>query len=1156
MKKFSKIMVFILMVAITIASFAISPVLGVVMAAGSGLVGASISLTKMPTKGEVNTPVYLPAGTSDNGAAVTLTVKDPRGAVVEATLVSGGEHNGEYAFTPTMPGDYKVQYTAAEVTGYKATKSQVYTVRVAASKATLSFDGNTPFILPKSIGAETAVILPYPNISETGKKEDEVKGNYSSVDVVVKDANHDVVSEKTVTIDGAQYYVLTANKDAQDKTIYGAYSVAYSYVNSKGVRVTKSYTVNVNENYTVENQNVTFTWEGSLPETASLGEEVKLPKPVTVDKNSNNSSVLTYTTVSVDYYEGGEVKSSYDVDEQDYTFVPMHEAKNNNYYKINYKIYTIEKLDLYAYFNGEPTKTLQEYIASVKPTLERTYDLKDVTDNKAPKTVIAVNAYDVTTGTDGVKSVDAEAIDKTDMGYVIPSRARVGVEIELPAIYAEDSYDQYGSLTLTRGITYKASATSTSDTTVNIETATNTEIKDGDDNALITFEKKEANEVSKVTFHQAGTYKIVYQARDASGNVNRETVFKIVVPTEANYADSVAPHITFTGLPNSVVNGESISFAKPTVVDYEKDHDANPTSISTVDSNVKTDVYYYFGEYVEGKLPTDSGSVIIEKDENDTETYKFDVNATNQTKLTIVVRAEDDGKYTKNGLGTDGADINNVSYAYKTINIYGLEDDAVAPKISSASALETLANNLNNNGVDGNYGQGKEITIFDNTSIKYSDLNNASVNKTGNLVSNLVVYDANGNEVEVTGFTYEYDGEYITLKGGKIVTTVAGEYNVVITTSDVAGNTLINSVNFIVKDTKAPAIQVKGLKTTMELGTTYTLPTPIVVDDGKVIDNASKMTVKFLSAPGNTGFQHESLLFAPTKAGTYSFVYVASDGTNSIESDVYTITVKDTVKPVIVLNEDEYEVPLTAKVGEEVTLPSFSATDANGIKSLTLTVTDAEGDTVDHVDGKEFTFVFEKDGKYNVVYKAVDLAGNTVDETYTIAVGDVNPPKIELSAENKFINKTFKVGETLSLVVNSESIKVTDADKTYNVEAELDKTDGLVSIVVKKPNNDEVKLTSTNNYSYKFTEAGTYTIIYTAVDEAGNGKDTPITYTIEVKGNANSATITEQTLGTVFIVGSIVLLAGVVIYFVKTKDKADAKDKAKELAKKRKNDEE
>ncbi|MGN1212822.1 MAG: hypothetical protein ACI4TZ_02150 [Christensenellales bacterium] len=1157
MKKFSKIMVFILMLAVSIASFAISPALGIVMASGTGLVGASIALTKMPTKGEVNKPVYLPKGTSNNSADVTIKVTDPRGKAVELgsenlVLEADGEHAGQYKLIPTMVGNYKVQYTASAVTGYKATTSQQYIIKVTSSKATLSFDENTPFMLPTTIGENTSVVLPYPNISETGKEEDEVKGNYDTVKVVVKDANHDVVAEKTVTIDGKKYYVLTANKDAEENTIYGTYSVAYSYVNASGIRVTKSYSVNVSPNYTVDNQNITFTWEGSLPESATLGNEVKLPKPVTVDKNSNNASVLTYTKVEVNYLENGEVKNTYDVDEQDFTFKPMDEAKNNNYYQIKYKIYTLEKLDLYKYFNENTTATFADYIKDLQPTLERTYDLKNVTDNVNP-TPVAVNAYEVSTSAAGVKSV-ADDIDTTDISYMIPSKARIGVEIELPAIYATDNFDEYGSLTLTRGIIYKATSTSTSDTTTYVETASNTDIKDGDGNDLLTFVKAEANEMSKVTFHQAGTYKIIYQARDASGNVNRDVVYKIVVPTDANYADTVAPYITLTGLPNSVVNGETLSFAMPTVVDYEKDHDANPTSTSTVDSNVKTDVYYYFGDYVAGKEPSNADCFKIEKNADDSTLYSFDVNATDQSKLTIVVRAEDDAKYTKNGLGVDGADINNVSYAHKTINIYGLNDDDKAPELYDANSLETLATKLNDNGESENYGQGEEIIIFDDsTEVKFSDKNTSGVNKTGNLVSNLVVYDANGNEIEVTGFTYEYDGSYITLKGGKIVTSVAGEYSVVITTTDVAGNSLINSVNFVVRDTKAPSIQVKGLKTTMELGTTYTLPTPIVVDDGKVIENKASMTVKFIEAPGNTGFQHESLSFTPSKAGTYSFVYVASDGVNKIESDVYTITVKDTVDPVIVLDENDAQVPLTAKVGVEVELPSFTAEDANGIKSLTLKVTNPDGDVVDPVEGKEFTFKFEKDGKYNVVYTAVDLAGNTAELEYTISVGDVVAPKFVIGDANKIINKTFKVGEKFSLVL--DDVTVTDGDKEYDVEDELDKTDGKVSITVISPDGKTTKLQSTNNYSYTFESAGTYTLKYSATDEAGNTTE-PISYTFEVKGNANSSSITEQTWGVVLIVVSIALLAGVVIYFVKTKDKTDAKEKAKELAKKNKKDDE
>ena len=54
----------------------------------------------------------------------------------------------------------------------------------------------------------------------------------------------------------------------------------------------------------VENQKITFTWDGSLPESAVLGNELTLPKPVTVDENRGGASVQTYTAVEVKYHNG------------------------------------------------------------------------------------------------------------------------------------------------------------------------------------------------------------------------------------------------------------------------------------------------------------------------------------------------------------------------------------------------------------------------------------------------------------------------------------------------------------------------------------------------------------------------------------------------------------------------------------------------------------------------------------------------------------------------------------------------------------------------------------------------------------------------------------------------------------------------------------
>ena len=93
-------------------------------------------------------------------------------------------------------------------------------------------------------------------------------------------------------------------------------------------------------------QTVADTWDGSMPESAVLGNEITLPTPVTVDANNNSASVATYTTVEVKYHGDEEVDPEY---LQDYKFTPMHIAKSGSYYEITYKIYTLEQLDLTAH---------------------------------------------------------------------------------------------------------------------------------------------------------------------------------------------------------------------------------------------------------------------------------------------------------------------------------------------------------------------------------------------------------------------------------------------------------------------------------------------------------------------------------------------------------------------------------------------------------------------------------------------------------------------------------------------------------------------------------------------------------------------------------------------------------------------------------------
>ena len=73
--------------------------------------------------------------------------------------------------------------------------------------------------------------------------------------------------------------------------------------------------------------------------------------------------------------------------------------------------------------------------------------------------------------------------------------------------------------------------------------------------------------------------------------------------------------------------------------------------------------------------------------------------------------------------------------------------------------------------------------------------------------------------------------------------------------------------------------------------------------------------------------------------------------------------------------------------------------------------------------------------------------------------------------------------------------------------------------------------------AYEITETGTYTFTVTVTDESGNF--TPREFTFEVTDEEVDPTLTYQIIGTVLIVISVLVLAGVIIYFVVSKVKLD-----------------
>ena len=82
--------------------------------------------------------------------------------------------------------------------------------------------------------------------------------------------------------------------------------------------------------------------------------------------------------------------------------------------------------------------------------------------------------------------------------------------------------------------------------------------------------------------------------------------------------------------------------------------------------------------------------------------------------------------------------------------------------------------------------------------------------------------------------------------------------------------------------------------------------------------------------------------------------------------------------------------------------------------------------------------------------------------------------------------------------------------------------------------------TDGQNYKWKLTETGSYTLSVAVKDEAG--MTNTYKYTIEVPSEEAEDKTVSPVVGTVLVVVSVVILAGVVIYFViSSRKKATAK---------------
>ncbi len=456
------------------------------------------------------------------------------------------------------------------------------------------------------------------------------------------------------------------------------------------------------------------------------------------------------------------------------------------------------------------------------------------------------------------------------------------------------------------------------------------------------------------------------------------------------------------------------------------------------------------------------------------------------------------------------------------------------------------------------------------------------------------------------------DYEALTINGGTIFTSKVGTYYVVYTATDDAGNQTNVFLTFKVHDISSPILSValqdeagedlkdkiSGNTITVEVGSIIKFVPKIEDSEGNdITNNGATYKVKVeknnFDCTSAGGFLEYKFNQATTDS-EIKFIFTAKyDPANEGQlEDVKEWHVVVT-EPKLTWDEGAFTIKTNADENSFVTLPYLIATYGEETARAVPTVTDPSGSeikvkNIPFGDTSAWQFKTSSKGTYTVTYTA-KIGSYTDTKTYKIKVGDNIGPTLTLKgdSESKLKSDLVYDGTSIDLVieVKTESGKrklnvsiykgsYEDGNKIGGVEdilsiKDLDKVGGqtyedsadlwnnLTFELKSSSNNFSEKESKTNRKVYTITGAGEYTISLLTHDQYNNDSDVK-EIKFNVKLNSTQAnTINDTTVGIILIVVSLVVLAGVILFFTftgkkggKTKNKTNKKTKSntKEIA--------
>lgn len=1132
------------------------------------VVGPEIKLTGYQSKYKKGDSVTIPSvvGVSGN-LKVEVSVFDPLGEEVFKdvdTRYIPGE-----SFSPRHTGTYSFKYSLYEQSSSSSAKTTIVSnlfdevnILVYGDEYALDNPTNSYHVVPAEMKYVENRKVTFP-VPEVLKNDAELSTLDGTIELVVTKTGESPVTVSTYVAKDATENTTGEAYFTHTFTSAGKYRYKYQYrVGGEVVATTESKSFWLKEDTDVEDVTLDFSTLSQISTSGGeVGKTIKLPEVKVFDKDNKSKTYDAYTKIKVTYI-GNEPVSSREVEleEDGFSFIPKYTGS-----------YQVEYLISIPNMNGLSVQNPKKFI------------IEDVTDKTSPELYLT-NSFNVAedgtvttvaTNPEDVQDVSSMSTDEAvrtigDMSYVVDSYYRLGtddeVKVAIPAGYVTDNHAGINDITVTRVLYKKGNSGNTFKL---VKSDDVTEESDATKVAYYTFSK---------TGNGAGEYVVRYTVEDDSTTGNPKTYsYYITIAESTKLGTDWVPQISMDNSDNIPVSVDkadldTIKFNKSTATDK---HDGK-----IYDEKLEMHTYYVFGD---SEITTMDDSTFAGL------TTKKEIFLNDESQYEVKLNSEvGDHKYLYFITTAKNSYNDKTAYAFKTVKINNPSqtgDSAPEFKLGggnrnvsslnefTASAFNTALINRNKQ-EDGVLDSDTSYTLSDNglTPTTYNALfdqgntvilpdmtfSDASEDM---VVSVYVTYESNDgklNKINITSYertNWESGSTYYsTISNASFVADYAKMYTITYVARDVNNHFTSRSFGVYVNDTEAPTIIVENnskFAENVEVGDWFNVPSAYVEDNGERDDS---LTTRW-SVEGATGtYQTNKNGFRPLKPGTYYVVYKTVDAAGNVAETYakqYPVTVVAEENPVITLvtknYEEEYDWDYTNRF-VYFAVPKAKASDKLGTVTVgTPVVKDGNSQTVDQVgfadipaemqsQYNESDYYFYKansQGKYTATYTAKNSFGNSSNTTVTFEIGDCDAPVVSwLDKENNF-KAEVNEGDTWQFKMSM-----------INIEDNLDETIDPEKITITMTDPDGKTVDNGDDYTYTFNKVGSYTFKIVVKDKAGNSTYNNYSYTITVKAkdanseNKNTVLGMSPALGTTLIVLSVVMLGGVVVYFVLSSNKA------------------